>query len=73
MSAGILLTQERIRKALTDKGYTMTDTRYRGHTAVYRYWQTPWGHIFSAPDEDHKCPSWTFDEIIKNVEKTKPP
>lgn len=72
MSAGILLTLDKVHEHLKSKGFEPTETMLRGHTGRYRYWKAPWGHHFAVPDEDYKCPTWVLEDIVTDAEATRP-
>lgn len=70
--AGILLTRQRIHDYLKSLGHEPVNETFQGKTGRYRFWKTPWGHIFSVPDEDYKCPTWVLNEIAEGANKTRP-
>lgn len=70
--AGITLTRQRIHDHLKGLGHEPTDTVHDGETGRHRFWKTPWGHIFSAPDDDHTCPTWVFETILDAANRTRP-
>lgn len=70
--AGILLTAQKIHDYLKSLGHEPTGEQLTGKTGTYRFWKTPWGHLFSVPDEDYKCPTWVLEKIVDDASKTRP-
>lgn len=72
MTAGILLTRKKVHDFLTGLGYTPTKESFKGETGKHLFWKTPWGYIFSVPDDEHACATWVLSDIVKAVDSTRP-
>ena len=73
MIAAMLLTQQQIHNILKELGHTPLTETISLESGRYRFWKTPWGRIFDAPDDDYQCADFVIGNIIECMNSTKPP